>query len=217
MVGRWRPVPERLGRAARRRPSVPARPPDRGRWPSAPQRPRPVPARLRPADLARVGGAGLRSRPLRATLSALGIAIGIAAMVAVLGISASSRAQLQATLNRLGTNLLTVAPGQTLFGDKAALPDASVGMVGRIGPVTSVSATGSVSSASVYRNDRIPSGQTGGIAVLAARTDLLGPVGATLASGTWLNTATARYPAVVLGATAAQLLARSGSAGTGSP
>src|SRR5260370_801814 len=70
MVGRWRPVPERLGRAARRRPSVPARPPDRGRWPSAPQRPRPVPARLRPADLARVGGAGPRSRPLRAALSA---------------------------------------------------------------------------------------------------------------------------------------------------
>jgi putative ABC transport system permease protein len=165
-----------------------------------------VPARLRLPDIARLGGAGLRARPLRAVLSALGIAIGIAAMVAVLGISASSRAQLQSTLDRLGTNLLTVGPGQTLFGGQSYLPDASVGMVARIGPVTSATATGRVSGAHVYRSDHIPSGQTGGISVLAARTDLLDTVRGTVASGTWLNAATARYPAVVLGAEAAKLL-----------
>ena len=169
-------------------------------------RPRPVPTRMRLPDIARLGGAGLRARPLRAVLSALGIAIGIAAMVAVLGISASSRAQLQSTLDRLGTNLLTVGPGQTLFGEQSYLPDASVGMVARIGPVTSATATGRVSGAHVYRNDHIPSGQTGGISVLAARTDLLDAVRGTVASGTWLNAATARYPAVVLGAEAAKLL-----------
>ncbi len=167
-------------------------------------RPRPVPTRMRLPDIARLGGAGLRARPLRAVLSALGIAIGIAAMVAVLGISASSRAQLQSTLDRLGTNLLTVGPGQTLFGEQSYLPDASVGMVARIGPVTSATATGRVSGAHVYRNDHIPSGQTGGISVLAARTDLLDAVRGTVASGTWLNAATARYPAVVLGADAAK-------------
>ena len=165
-----------------------------------------VPARLRGSDLLRLGGSGLRARPLRAVLSALGIAIGIAAMTAVVGISSSSRADLDRALAALGTNLLTVAPGNTMFGDAATLPDESVAMVKRIGPVQSATATGVVDDASVYRTDKIPVGQTGGIAVLAAQLDLLRTVGATIADGSWLNAATARYPAVVLGATAARRL-----------
>jgi putative ABC transport system permease protein len=154
----------------------------------------------------RVGVHGLRTRPLRAFLSALGIAIGIASMVAVVGISASSRAQLDQLLARLGTNLLTVTPGMTLFGSNAELPEDSVAMISRIGPVESVSATGAVRDAYVYRSDRIPPEQSNSIAVLAGRTDLLTTVGATVTSGVWLNEATTRYPAVVLGATAARRL-----------
>jgi putative ABC transport system permease protein len=161
---------------------------------------------LGPRDAVRVGVHGLRTRPLRAFLSALGIAIGIAAMVAVVGISASSRAQLDQLLARLGTNLLTVTPGQTLFGSNAELPEDSVAMIGRIGPVESVSATGTVPKMYVYRTDRIPAEQSNSIAVLASRTDLLTTVGASVTSGVWLNDATARYPAVVLGATAARRL-----------
>jgi len=168
-------------------------------------RPRLWPARLGPRDVLRVGSAGLRTRPLRVFLSALGIAIGIAAMLAVVGISTSSREDLNRQLAALGTNLLTVAPGQSLFGEDAHLPDDAVDMIGRIGPVESVSATGNV-DAKIYRNDHIPSGQSGGIGVRAARTDLPGTVGATLASGTWLNGATAGYPAVVLGSSAADRL-----------
>jgi putative ABC transport system permease protein len=160
---------------------------------------------LAPRDVARVGLAGLRTRPLRVVLAALGVAIGIAAMVSVVGIATSSRADLDRQLAKLGTNLLRVAPGKTLFGEQSSLPDDAVGMIGRIGPVTSVTATGVV-DANVYRNDRIPPGETGSIAVLAGRTDLLGTVGASLASGGWLNTATARYPAVVLGGRAAARL-----------
>ncbi|MEV1072137.1 ABC transporter permease [Micromonospora parva] len=165
-----------------------------------------TPARLGPADVLRVGGVGLRTRPLRAFLSALGIAIGIAAMIAVVGISSSSRAELDRALDALGTNLLTVEPGSTLFGADAQLPEESIAMIGRIGPVTEVSATGQVSDAKVYRSDRIPAAETGGIATRAAGLDLLGTVGAEVVTGTWLNEATARYPAVVLGATAAQRL-----------
>ncbi|WP_433116246.1 ABC transporter permease [Micromonospora sp. CA-246542] len=165
-----------------------------------------TPARMGPGDVLRVGGVGLRTRPLRAFLSALGIAIGIAAMIAVVGISSSSRAELDRALDALGTNLLTVEPGNTLFGADAQLPEESVAMIGRIGPVTEVSATGQVSDAKVYRSDRIPAAETGGIATRAARLDLLGTVGAEVTSGTWLNEATARYPAVVLGATAADRL-----------
>jgi putative ABC transport system permease protein len=168
-------------------------------------------ARLRPGDVMRVGGAGLRTRPLRVFLSALGIAIGIAAMVSVVGISASSRAELDRRLAALGTNLLTVTPGSTMFGEDATLPTESVAMISRIGPVTQVAATGRVPNARVYRSDRIPAGQSGGLTVAAAHLDLPGTVAATVSAGTWLNAATARYPAVVLGASAARRL------GIGSP
>jgi putative ABC transport system permease protein len=154
----------------------------------------------------RVAGVGLRARPLRAFLSALGIAIGIAAMTAVVGISSSSRADLDRALAALGTNLLTVSPGSTMFGSDATLPDESVRMISRIGPVRRVSAIGTVSDTSVYRTDRIPAAETGGLSVQAAQLSLLDTVSARLVSGTWLNAATARYPAVVLGAAAARRL-----------
>ncbi|MFU8870382.1 ABC transporter permease [Micromonospora sp. SL4-19] len=165
-----------------------------------------APARLRPRDILRVGGVGLRTRPLRAFLSALGIAIGIAAMVSVVGISASSRAELDRTLAELGTNLLTVGPGNTLFGDNAQLPAESVAMIGRIGPVRTVAATGLLADARVYRSDLISRGESGGIAARAASLELRDTVGLEVVSGTWLNAATARYPAVVLGASAARRL-----------
>jgi putative ABC transport system permease protein len=164
------------------------------------------PARLRPSDLARLGGYGLRSRPLRAVLSALGIAIGIAAMIAVVGISASSRADLDRQLARLGTNMLTVSPGATMLGQRATLPDESVTMIKRIGPVQSATATGVLGDKYAYRTDRTLVAQSGGLSVLAARLDLLSAVGGTLDHGTWLNAATDRYPAVVLGSAAAERL-----------
>ena len=132
--------------------------------------PLPRTPRLLPADLARVGLVGMRSRPTRAILSALGIAIGIAAMVAVLGISNASSADLTNKISRLGTNLLTVSPGRDLFGDSTQLPLDATGMVRRIGPVQSATATGGVPGATVRRNDRIDPLASGGIAVLAART-----------------------------------------------
>ncbi|MFJ6569355.1 ABC transporter permease [Streptomyces sp. NPDC091292] len=164
------------------------------------------PARLRPRDVVRVGLVGLRTRPMRAFLSALGIAIGIAAMVAVVGISSSSRAELDRTLDALGTNLLTVSPGQTLSGGNAALPDTAERMIGRIRQVESVSAIGEIKDADVYRNDKTPRIETNGLAAYAARTDLRATVGVKLRSGTWLNDAVGRYPATVLGTTAAERL-----------
>ncbi|GAB3862267.1 ABC transporter permease [Dactylosporangium cerinum] len=164
------------------------------------------PVRLYLSDVLRVGSAGLRTRPMRVFLSALGIAIGIAAMTAVVGISSSSRAELDRQLDALGTNLLTVAPGSDMFGGDATLPDESIGMIARIGPVTEVAATGKVSGVHVYRSDHIPAAQTGAISVQAAHLDLPRTVGASLADGIWLNDATARYPAVVLGAAAARRL-----------
>jgi putative ABC transport system permease protein len=173
---------------------------------ATPTPPVPTPLRLGLRDLVVVGAGGLATRRLRAGLSALGVAIGIAAIVAVLGISESSKADLLAQLDRLGTNLLTVAPGQTFGGEDATLPKDSVGMIRRIRPVQQTAAVATLSDTAIYRNDRIPVGETGGLSVTAADLDLLEAVGGNVAKGSFLNPATARYPATVLGAaTAAQL------------
>lgn len=163
------------------------------------------PSRLHPSDLASIGLTGIRGRRVRSVLTAVGVAIGIAAMVAVLAISESSRSDLLASLDRLGTNLLTVTPGQTLRGETATLPlDAPV-MIGRIVPVESVATVGAV-EATVRRTDLIPEGETGGITVLATDLDMLDTLHGSVAAGTFLNAATERYPAVVLGAKAAERL-----------
>ncbi len=162
-------------------------------------------SRLLPADVARVAAVGLRTRPLRAILSALGIAIGIASMVAVLGLSESSRAGLLRQLDELGTNLLTIAPGQTLGGDDATLPLEAAAMVGRIAGVHAVS-TARTLDATVRRTDRIAPEETGGIGVAAADPSLLATLGGRMLRGRFLNAATARTPSVVLGAVAAERL-----------
>ena len=142
---------------------------------------------------------------MRAALSALGIAIGVAAIVAVLGLSSSSQAGLLAQIDKLGTNLLTVQNGQTLFGQTAELPLAAPGMISRIGPVQQVQYTGST-SANVYRSPLIPSVNTNALSVQAASLGLPATVGATVAAGAYLNAATAREPVAVLGYAAAQRL-----------
>jgi putative ABC transport system permease protein len=166
----------------------------------------PSPARLRPRDLAGLATVGLRTRKLRASLSALGIAIGVAAIVAVLGLADSSKAVLLAEISRLGTNLLTVTNGTNLAGQPAELPDAAPGMIGQLPDVTAVQYTATVSGASVYRSPLIPSVDNDGLTVTAASLGLPAALGTSLAQGSYLNAATAREPVVVLGAEAAQLL-----------
>jgi putative ABC transport system permease protein len=162
-----------------------------------------APRRLRPGDLGRLASIGLRTRTLRAALSALGIAIGVAAIVAVLGLSSSAQAGLLAEIDQLGTNLLTVTNGQTLGGDTAELPVAAPGMISRIGPVTAVQYTGVVGGVNVYRTPLIPSINSNALSVQATSLDLPATVGTSVAQGRYLNPATAREPVAVLGAAAA--------------
>ncbi|HEV7585281.1 MAG TPA: ABC transporter permease [Solirubrobacteraceae bacterium] len=162
--------------------------------------------RLPLSDLTRLSTVGLRTRKLRAGLSALGIAIGVAAIVAVLGLSASSQAGLLNEINQLGTNLLTVSNGQSLTGATTELPTSAPPMIGRISGVQHVQSTGAVSGANAYRTPYIPSVNTKGLNVQAASLDLLPVVATTVAEGEYLNAATAQEPVAVLGAAAAQLL-----------
>ncbi len=164
-----------------------------------------APPKLRPSDLARIASVGLRTRRLRAALSALGIAIGVAAIVAVLGLSSSSQAGLLEEIDRLGTNLLTVTNGQSFAGKTAELPLVAPAMIARIDPVETVAETGKVDG-NVYRTPLIPAVETNAIGVEAASLGLLHTLGVQVVQGRYLNAATATEPAAVLGYAAAQRL-----------
>jgi putative ABC transport system permease protein len=166
----------------------------------------PAAARLHPSDLAGLASIGLRTRKLRATLSALGIAIGVAAMVAVLGLAASAKAALLAEIARLGTNLLTVSNGQTFSGGLAELPVAAPGMIARLPGVTAVQDIGTVTGVNAYKSPLIPPINTNAISVVATTLGLPAVAGTSLAQGQFLNAATARQPVAVLGAVTARLM-----------
>ena len=162
-------------------------------------------SKLHPRDVFRTATVGLRTRKARAALSALGILIGVASIVAVLGLSESSKSDLLEQLDRLGTNMLQVQASTGIGLGSGELPAEAPAMIERIGPVQEVSAVVDI-DANVYRSDLVPSGQTGGIAVLAAELDLLETLPGTVAPGSFLSEATASYPAVVLGSVAAERL-----------
>ncbi|HEY7947924.1 MAG TPA: ABC transporter permease, partial [Acidimicrobiales bacterium] len=173
----------------------------------APARPTRPGSHLRVTDAWALAVLGLRGRPVRTVLSSAGVALGVATMVAVLGISSSSRAQLVAEIDTLGTNLLTVTPAQSFSGQNVTLPHQAPAMVRRIGPVLGASAIGDVSAnVNVYRNNRISVANTNAIAVYAAQPTLLGTLQGHLAAGRFLNEANNHFPAVVLGASAASAL-----------
>jgi putative ABC transport system permease protein len=181
--------------------------PFRRRGPLAPRRkPSGDPARMPPHELFAVAVQGLRTRRLRASLSALGIAIGIGAMVAVVGVSASSQANLLSLIDNLGTNLLTVTPGQTFLGSNEVLPDTAVGTIVHMPAVERASAVYQVSGATVLRSPYVPAEQTGGIGVDASDPGLLAAVSGKLASGQFLSASNDALPTVVLGAQAASTL-----------
>jgi putative ABC transport system permease protein len=161
---------------------------------------------VRPRDIVGQGVVGLRSKRLRTLLTAVGITIGIAAMVSVVGISASSRADLLAQLDSLGTNLLQVSKGQDIFGDETKLPVSAPAMIRRIRSVESASATRNVDGVIIRRNSFIGNDRSNGLTVVATEPSLLKTIGGTMATGTFLTKATGHYPSVVLGSVAAERL-----------
>jgi putative ABC transport system permease protein len=163
-------------------------------------------SRIHPVDLLPMATTGLRSRRLRTALSTLGIAIGIAAIVAVLGITRSSQSELIGRIDRLGTNLLTIATGQTVGGAEAPLPVTARLTSAHADGVERVTATAILDGVNAFRTDKIPAVMTSGLDVRATEPTLLSTLDGHLAAGVFLTAATSRYPAVVLGHDAAAQL-----------
>ncbi len=160
---------------------------------------------LRPVDILRVGASGPLARGMRTALSALGVSIGIAALVGVLGLSESSKSALLDEIASLGTNLLTVEAGGGFGAGDSELPDTAPATIGRIATVDQVSAVWDV-EADVYRNDFIPEGETGSIRVVAADESLVTTLNGSVADGRYLDEATSAYPNAVVGSVAADRL-----------
>ncbi|MCH2311772.1 MAG: ABC transporter permease [SAR202 cluster bacterium] len=156
-------------------------------------------------DIFKVSVSGLRTRKLRSALSALGITIGIAAVVGVLGLSASGNADLIRELDSLGTNLLTIEAGQGFGAEEASLPDGAAAMLRRITPVYEVSSVTRISG-QVFRNNLIEDGRTKGITIIASDLNLLQSQRGSMQNGYFLNELNSTYPVVVLGSVAAERL-----------
>ncbi len=164
------------------------------------------PSRIHLSDLVRTATVGIRSRKMRAGLSAIGIMIGIASIVGILGLSESSKSELLARLDRLGTNLLTVEPDGGFGRGDGNLPADAASMISRITPVEATSMVSFVEGVNVYKNDLIPGGKTGGISVQAVDSKLLNVLAGSLADGVWFDDAKSGFPTVVLGSVAAERL-----------
>ncbi|WP_405867950.1 ABC transporter permease [Streptomyces sp. NBC_01515] len=162
------------------------------------------PVRLAPLDLLGLGLLGIRTRKMRAALSALGISIGIATMIVVTGIPASSQKALLNELSAMGTNMLQAQPVPNP-NSPVLLPPESVDMVRRIGPVTMASAVANT-HATVHRSDRVDPNDYAGLTILASKVNLLPAINAEVRSGRFLNAATERFPTAVLGSVAATRL-----------
>ena len=160
--------------------------------------------RLSAADQVRTALIGPRSRPLRTALSALGIAVGIAALTAITGIAASNQAQLLAELDTLGANMLVVQPGYGPDNKLVPLPESAPGMIERVDFVESAGVLGKVpEDTHAYRNDLIPEGQTNGLTVFTADPTFLPAVEGSLAKGEWFDEGSRKLPVAVLGSAAA--------------
>ena len=163
-------------------------------------------SRLRATDLVATSTIAFRTRRVRAALSALGIAVGISALVAIVGITGSNRAALLAQIDRLGTNILTATDAGSAQGQAASLPSPAAAMIARLPGAEAVSPTAILPNIGVYRSDKIPATHTAGLSALVVTPTLLDTLGAATATGAFLNAATTGYPVAVLGSTAAATL-----------
>ena len=169
--------------------------------------------RLSIGDSIRTALIGPRSRKMRTALSALGVAVGIAAITAITGIAASNQAQLLAELDELGANMIMVQPGYGPDSKPVALPDTAAGMIERVKGVEQVGVLEKVPDGTgVYRNDLMPKSQGNGLTAYAASPEFLSSVEGSVAKGSWFDETDRSLPVTVLGAAAA---ARMGITETG--
>jgi putative ABC transport system permease protein len=161
---------------------------------------------MRPADVVATALLGPRTRKARAALSALGIAIGIAALVSLVGIPASQTEQMRREMDAQGANLIVVFPAETPDGEVIPIPETAPAMINRIGPVNAVFALRELKDTYAFRNDFLAGGPASGVRVGFAEGNLLKSLRVEMSDGAWFDQASTALPTVVLGSGAAEQL-----------
>ncbi len=165
-------------------------------------------SKLRIVDVVSQAVRGLTSRKLRTALTALGISIGIASLIAIQGITEANQADAKAEIDALGSDFLFITPGTGVGEEAELLPYASAMLETHIDELEYVAALYPV-DARARRNELVPEVQTGGVtvsALTAADLDLLEPVNGSVAFGRFHDTTSVEVPSVVLGSLAADRL-----------
>src|ERR1039457_4477597 len=71
-------------------------------------------------NILRISLLALRKNLLRTLLTMLGIIIGVASVVAMMGIGTGSKQSIEAQVNNLGTNMIIIFPASTSYGGVAS-------------------------------------------------------------------------------------------------
>ena len=98
---------------------------------------------MNPFELLRLALSRLRTSRLRAALTMLGVVIGVASVVALVGVGQGTTANITSRLASLGTNLLTVSPsgGSSTLTLEDAAAIAKLDGVAAVAPELQTSAT----------------------------------------------------------------------------
>ncbi|MDZ4825622.1 MAG: ABC transporter permease [Actinomycetota bacterium] len=139
-------------------------------------------------DLFQVAIGGLFARKVRTVLLLLGPMIGVAAIIAAVGLTDSAKGDLKAKVRQLGTNLIVATAASSFGTETPTLPEDAVARAETVRTVEKVSAVVSLSDITVSpyaeaeeQYETIP------VPVMAADTSLPNVLEVDLVEGRWLN------------------------------
>ena len=157
---------------------------------------------MSPLELVRLALSRLRTSRLRAALTMLGVVIGVASVVALVGVGQGTTSNITARLAGLGTNLLTINPTRSTSGTTATLSLDDAVAIGKLPSVAAV-------APEIQTNATVASGRTATSTSIVGTTAPYTSVRAfTMWQGTFLTDVSVadRLRVAVLGATAADNL-----------
>lgn len=170
---------------------------------------RPLGTRI--ADLLHSAWIGATGRRSRTVLAALGIALGIAAYVALSGIAASNQSALLARLDALGANLQVVTPGQDAARQPIPLPQYAPRTLARQPQVERVGVFDTTpENVRIFKNELVPKSNGNALALSVMRPGALDALGASLTQGHGIDADNEHLPVAVLGSEAAYRLGVTG-------
>jgi putative ABC transport system permease protein len=153
-------------------------------------------------DLVSVAIGGLLARKVRTLLLLMGPVIGVAAIVAAVGLTDSAKGDLKRKVAQLGTNLITATAASSFGSQKPKLPADAVKRAEQVDTVEKVSAVVQLTDITVSPYEKARKKyETTPIPVLAADTRLPYVLEVPMVSGRWISRADAQLASrsVVIG------------------